>query len=449
MKIVIIGSGDVGFDLSTMLSREKHDVIVIDQDKNALVKASENNDILTLHGSGTSASDLLKAGVDKADLVISATNIDEINMVASMLSKRLGAKKVIARIRSEEFIAPGAPIVPSDVGIDSVINPELSVASEILQLVKRSAASDIVDLANRQMQVIGIRLDHDSPIIGIDIESYALQNKNIDFRVVAILRGGITLIPKISDKFRANYHIFVIALNDSIKQIIRSTGISEQSIHNIMVAGGTSVGRKVVKMLLDFRQDWNVKLIEKDYDTSYKIASDYRRLLVLNGDPTDPSLLASEGIMDTDVFIAVTDDEESNIISCLMAKHLKVKKVIAMVSKSDYIPLSQTIGLDSSVNKKLAAANEIHRVVRGRNLLNTVALNGIDAEILEFKVDSRSKLVNKPVSKLMLPNGCVIGGIITNGLARIAVGNSVISDGDSVLLFCRSSIIDEVSSKFG
>lgn len=448
MKIVIIGSGDVGVDLSTMLSREKHDVVVLDQDKQALSRAAENNDILTLQGSGTSASDLLKAGVERADLVISATNIDEVNMVASMMSKRLGAKKVIARIRSEEFLVPGAPIVPSDMGIDSIINPELSVASEILQLVKRSAASDIVDLANRQMQVIGIRLDNDSPIIGLNIESYAHQNKNIDFRVVAILRGGITLIPRATDKFRVNDHIFVIARNESIKQIIRSTGISEQNIHNIMVAGGTSVGRKVAKLLLDFRQDWNIKLIEKDYDISYQIASEHRRLLVLNGDPTDPSLLASEGIMDTDVFIAVTDDEESNIISCLMAKHLKVRKVIAMVSKSDYIPLSQTIGLDSSVNKKLAAANEIHRVVRGRNLLNTVALNGIDAEILEFKVNSRSNLVNKQVSKLTLPNGCVIGGIITNGLARVAVGTSVISDGDSVLIFCRSDIIDEVASRF-
>jgi trk system potassium uptake protein len=448
LKIVIIGSGDVGIDLSTMLSREKHDVVVLDTDRAALAHSTENSDILAIEGSGTSAVDLIKAGVQKADLVIAATNIDEVNMMASLMSKRLGARKVIARIRNEEFLIPGAPIVPSDMGIDIVINPELSVAYEIVQLVKRSAASDVVDLAGGQIQVIGIRLHKESPINGLTIEEYAQQNENINFRVVAILRGGITIIPNGSDRLRGNDHIFAIALNNDIKQIIRSTGISEQHISNIMIAGGSLIGRKVAKLLLDARPDWNIKLIEPDYDISYKIASDNKKILVLNGDPTDPRLLASEGIMDTDVFIAVTDDEESNIISCLMAKHLKVRKVIAMVSKSDYIPLSQTIGLDSSVNKKLSAANEIHRHVRGKNLMNTAALNGIEAEILEMKLSSSSPFINKPLSKIKLPAGCVIGGIISSGKASIGIGSSVISDGDSVLVFCRSNVIDEVTDKF-
>lgn len=255
MKIVIIGSGDVGIDLSTMLSREKHDVVVLDTDRTALAHSTENSDILAIEGSGTSAVDLIKAGVQKADLVIAATNIDEVNMMASLMSKRLGARKVIARIRNEEFLIPGSPIVPSDMGIDIVINPELSVAYEIVQLVKRSAASDVVDLAGGQIQVIGIRLHKESPINGLTIEEYAQQNDNINFRVVAILRGGITIIPNGSDRLRGNDHIFAIALNNDIKQIIRSTGISEQHISNIMIAGGSVIGRKVAKLLLDARPD--------------------------------------------------------------------------------------------------------------------------------------------------------------------------------------------------
>jgi trk system potassium uptake protein len=448
VKIVIIGSGDVGFDLSSMLAGEKHDVTVLDPEQSSLNRTAEHNDILAIQGSGTSAVDLLRAGVDQCDLVIAATSLDEVNMMASMMSKRLGAKKVIARIRNEEFSLPGSPILPSDMGIDVVINPELSVATEIVQLVKRSAASDVIDLASRQMQVIGIRINQESPIVGISLIEYSQRNKNIDFRVVAIQRGGITIVPSGSERIRSNDHIFVISLSENIQQIIRSTGTSEQDVKKIMIAGGTAIGRKVAKLLCESRSDWNIKLIEPDYELSYQIASSNKRILVLNGDPTDPRLLASEGIMDTDVFIAVTNDEESNIISCLMAKHLKVRKVIAMVSKSDYIPLSQTIGLDSSVNKKLSASNEIHRLVRGGNLLNTAAMNGLDAEVLELKLNSKSRFINKPLAKLKLPHGCVIGGIISSGKAKVAVGSSIIQDGDSVLVFCQSHFIEEVSEAF-
>jgi len=237
LKIVIIGSGEVGIDLAKMLSREKHDVTVLDQNRAALLRSAESNDILAIEGSGTSAVDLLKAGVATADLVIAATSLDEINMVASMMSKRLGAAKVIARIRNEEFSAAESPIIPSDLGIDVIINPELSVAGEIVQLVKRAAASDVVDLAGGKMQVIGIRLDKTSPIVGLTLEDYASRNSNINFRIVAILRGGITIVPRGNEKLRGNDHIFVIALNADLKQIIRSTGISERSVHHIMIAG--------------------------------------------------------------------------------------------------------------------------------------------------------------------------------------------------------------------
>lgn len=431
-----------------MLSREKHDVTVLDVDRAALARCAEHSDILTIEGSGTSAIDLLKAGVNTAHLVIAATDIDEVNMVASMMSKRLGARKVISRIRNEEFAEPNSPINPADMGIDVVINPELSVAGEIVQLVKRSAASDVIELAGGQMQIIGIRLEKNSPLIGVSLEEYAKRNDNIDFRVAAIFRGGITIIPQGKEKMRSNDHIFVIALNQNVKQIIRSTGITEQSVHNIMIAGGTAIGRKVARLLNEAKPDWDIKLIEPNYDISYKIAVENKKILVLNGDPTDPSLLVSEGITNTDVFIAVTNDEESNIISCLMAKHLKVSKVIAMVSKPDYIPLSQTIGLDSSVNKKLAAANEIHRHVRGENLLHVSALSGIEAEILEFQINSKSKYINKPLSQISFPKGSVIGGIISNGKAAIATGTSIIKPGDSVLVFCQTNAVEDVTSKF-
>lgn len=445
LKIVIIGSGDVGIDLSLMLSGERQDVTIIDQSREALKRCAESSDILVIEGNGTSPDILVKAGVPTCDLVIAATNSDEVNIVASMMSKRLGAKKVIARVRNEELLGDAAPVKPADLGIDVIINPELSLAGEITLLVKRAAASDLIEIADGKMQVIGIRLPAGSPLIGVSMEEYASNNANIDFRVVAIYRGGITIIPRGNHLFRANDQIFVISLSEHIKQIIRSTGVGEQSVQNVMIAGGTRVGQRVAQLLCQQARGWKIKLIEPSYEASYQIASENRNILVLQGDPTDPGLLASEGITDTDVFIAVTEDEESNIISCLMAKHLKVPKVIAMVSKPDYIPLSQTIGLDASVNKKTSIANEIHRYVLGSNLLQVAGLHGIDAEILQLQISSTSKVAGKLVKNLRLPEGCMIGGIIHEQHVSVATGDDMLQPGDSVFVFCRHAVINAVA----
>jgi trk system potassium uptake protein TrkA len=426
-----------------MLAREKQDVTVIDENQTALQNCAESNDILTILGNATSPSTLVKANVQQADLVIAATNSDEVNIVASMMCKRLGAGKVIARVRNDELLGKDAPIKPEDLGIDFIINPELSLAEEIVLLVKRAAATDLIELAEGKMQVIGIRLPKDSPVINLSLSEYAQHNKNIDFRVVAIHRGAITIIPSGKEKLRANDQIFVIALSHDIKQIIRSTGIGERSVQEIMIAGGSQVGRRVAQMLQAAGKGWHIKLLEPDYDTSYQVACEQRGILVLHGDPTDPRLLASEGITDTDVFIAVTNDEESNIISCLMAKHLQVAKVIAMVSKPDYIPLSQTIGLDASVNKKTSISNQIHQIILGENLLKVAALNGIDAEILQIKLPATSKLAGKAVNKLNL-DLCMIGGIIRNGEVYIATGDSVMMPEDNILVFCKHSAINQV-----
>ena len=448
MRIIIIGTGDVGIDLSLMLSHEKQDVVVIDQDRQALERCMQNNDVMAIEGSGTSAKILQQAGVADAELVIAATNSDEVNMVACMMCKRLGAKKTIARIRDEELTAGNSPIKPSDLGIDVVINPERSLANEIFQLVKRTAATDVVELAEGRMQVIGLRIPDTSNLIGFTLEQYSQHLSSIPFRVIAISRNGGTIIPKGHEKLRRNDHLFIITLTQHVKTIIRSTGITNQPIRNIMIAGGSRVGRYTAQLLSQSDNGWRIKLLEPDYDTSYRTALENKAVLVLNGDPTDPGLLASEGITSTDVFIAVTDDEESNIISCLMAKHLKVPKVIAMVSKPDYIPLSQTIGLDSSVNKKIAAANEIHKHVLGHNLLQVAALSGIDAEVLELKIIEGSRASKKTLSEMHLPEGCLIGGIICNDSVSIATGNSQLKAGNSVLVICRHDVINKVTDWF-
>lgn len=449
MKIVIIGAGEIGYDLASVLSKEKHDVTVIDRDKESLSRVIETLDVLTLEGNATSGKDLVKAGVDQSAIVIAVTSIDEVNMITSMMSKRLGAKMVIARVRSDEFSQPNAPISANDLGIDVMINPELSAAQEIVQLLRRSAASDVINLAENRMQLIGVRLERDSPLIGKSLIDYASQYSEITFRVVAIGRRGLTLIPKGPVKLQAFDQIFVLAKTEDIPKVVETTGKKETELNRIMIAGGSEMGAMIARLLCnDPRKKWSIKLIEPNYAIAEELAIELKNAMILHGNPTDPDLLATEGITDMDAFIAVTDDEESNIISCLMAKHLDVKKTVALVSKPDFIPLAQTIGLDAVINKKVSASNEIHRYVRKGRLISVTELRGIKAEVIELQTSSKSKVVGKEIQKLKLPDGCVIGGVLCEGSVEIATGLTIIKAHDRVMVFCLPDAIEKVTNLF-
>lgn len=448
MKIVIIGAGEIGYDLASILSKEKHDVVVLDRDEDCLAKVSENLDVLCHEGNATSVKDLVEAGVKDADIMIAVTSIDEVNMIASMMSKRLGVNLVIARIRSDELSRPNAPLKPTDLGIDVIIHPEQSAAQEIVRLIKRASASDLINLADGKMQLIGLRIGDNSPLVGKQLSEYADEYKDLVFRVVAVSRRALTIIPDGSFKLQRRDQIFVLAKTQDIPEIVKTTGKPEVEINRVMIAGGTPIGAMIARILCNEERHWNIKLIEPDYKTAEELAQELKDVLVLNGNPTDPDLLATEGINDTDAFISVTDDEESNIISCLMAKHLEVKKTVALVSKSDYIPLSQTIGLDAAVNKKSAASNEIHRHVREGRVISVTTLQGIKAEVIELQAAPGSKVVKKPIRKISFPQGCVIGGILSNGTTEIATGQSQIMPDDRVIIFCLPEAIDKISALF-
>lgn len=449
MKIVVIGAGEIGYDLASVLSSEKHDVVVMDREKSCLNRVSESLDVLTVEGNATSIRDLVNAGVSDVDILISVTSVDEVNMISCMIGKRLGAKMTIARVRSEEFSGDDSPLTPSDLGIDVVIHPELSASQEIAHLLKRSSASDVINLADNQMQLIGIRLESTSPLLGNSLNEYADQYPELAFRVVAIGRRGRTIIPNGSVKMQKYDQIFILAETQDINAIVKSTGKKETELNSVMIAGGSGMGAMIAKLLSDDQgKDWSIKLIEPDYERAEDLAIEMKNVMVLHGNPTDPDLLATEGINEMDAFIAVTDDEESNIISCLMAKHLEVKKTVALVSKPDFIPLAQTIGLDAVVNKKVAASNEIHRYVRRGNVVSVTELRGIKAEVIELKAGEGSAITKKPIRKLKLPDECIIGGVLCNGKVEIAVGSTHIQAEDRVIIFCLPSSVDKITKLF-
>ncbi len=432
MRIVIAGMGDVGYHLAKQLSNEEHDIIAIDMNQQRLSYSDSMADILTISGSSTNISTLKEARVEKADLFVAVTSFEEVNVTSAILAKKLGAKKTIARIGNSEYLDKHVDINFSDIGVDFMIYPEELAAREVVSLILRSAATDVMDFEGGKLSVIGMRLDKDAPVIRKTILEIAKEFESFDFRIVALHRNFKTMIPKGNDRFLPNDQVFVIAKPEGNSVIMKLAGKEDIKFDNIMILGGSKIGRRVAELLED---KMTVKLIESDEEKSLQLADSLTSTLVIKGDGRDIDLLAQEGIIDVDAFVAVTEDAETNIITCLLAKHLGVKKVIALVDKVDYIPLTQTIGLDSLINKKLIAANNISRFIRKSEVLALSTLEGIDADIMEYVVQPNSLITKKPIKDLNFPKEAIIGGIIRGDESMIAVGDTKVQNGDKVVVF--------------
>lgn len=432
MRIVIAGMGDVGYHLAKQLSNEEHDIIAIDMDQQRLSYSDSMADILTINGSSTSITTLRQAKVDKADLFVAVTSFEEVNVTSAILAKKLGAKKTIARISNSEYLDENVDVSFSEIGIDFMIYPEELAAREMVNLILRSAATDVMDFEGGKLSVIGLRLDKDAPVIKRTIVDIAKEFESFDFRIVALHRNFRTIIPKGNDRFLPNDQVFVITRPEGNNVILKLAGKEDINFDNIMILGGSKIGRRVAELLED---KMTVKLIESDEEKTLQLADSLTSTLVIKGDGRDIDLLAQEGIIDVDAFVAVTEDAETNIITCLMAKHLGVKKAIALVDKVNYIPLTQTIGLDSLINKKLIAANNISRYIRKSEVLALSTLEGIDADIMEYVVQPNSPITKKPIKDLGFPKEAIIGGIIRGEESMIAVGDTRIQNGDKVVVF--------------
>jgi trk system potassium uptake protein TrkA len=432
MRIVIAGMGDVGYHLAKQLSSEEHDIIAIDMDQQRLSHSDSMADILTINGSSTSISVLKQAQVERADLFVAVTSFEEVNVTSSILAKKLGAKKTIARIGNSEYLDDGVAIDFAEIGVDFMIYPEELAAREMVNLILRSAATDVMDFEGGKLSVIGLRLDKDAPVVRKTIVEIAKEFETFDFRIVALHRNFRTIIPKGNDKFFANDQVFVIAKPEGNNVVMKLAGKEDVKFDNIMILGGSKIGRRIAQLLED---KMSIKLIEADEEKTLMLADNLKNTLVIRGDGRDIDLLAQEGIIDVDAFVAVTEDAETNIITCLMAKHLGVKKAIALVDKVDYIPLTQTIGLDSLINKKIIAANNISRFIRKSEVVALSTIEGIDAEILEYVVQQDSKVTKKPIKDLNFPKEAIIGGIVRGEESIIAVGDTQIQNGDKVVVF--------------
>lgn len=445
MKIIIAGAGEVGYHLAKLLRKESHNVVLIDTRASILARADSELDLLTIHGNAYSISILDKAGVSDADLLIAVTSSETANLTIATIGKQLGAKKTISRVNSSEFHKLKDRLDLDKLGIDVVISPEELASKEIIRLLRRSAFSNAFDFEFGKLTLLGVYLEEGSSIIEkrfSDFMSFDLKNQ---YKVIALERNGIPIIPDQDFVYLKNDHVFFLCLPQGVEQIRELCGKQKLDVNNVMILGGGNIGFNSAKKL---SRKKHVKLIESDSERCQELADTLPDTLVINDDGHNVHLLEDENISEMDAFIAVTGNSETNIMSCLVAKNHGVKKTIAMVENIDYINLSQTIGIDTLINKKLIAANNIFRYVRRADILNIAGIHGIDAEAIEIQVNENSKVTQKTIGELKLPNDAVIGGIIRNDEGIIAYPAFQIDANDKVVIFALPDSIKKTLAYF-
>lgn len=445
MKIIIAGAGEVGFHLARLLADEQQDITLIDTNKERLSYIESKLDVLTMHANAASIKSLKEAQIAKADMLIAATASETSNITIGTIGKKLGAKQSIVRVSNSEFLNCNNGFSLLDLGIDSLISPAALVTEEILRLLEQSGVTDSIDFGDGQLKVIGVHLlEENAPILNKTVIE-AAEAHGRPIMPVAIRRGYKTIIPRGFSQFQLGDFAYFIACAENLPDLLKFTGKKESKIRNIMVVGGSLIGYESCRLL---SKKYNVKLVEKERSKCYDYANKLPNALVINGDARNVELLKEENIDEMDAFIAVTGNSETNIMSCLVAKSHGVGQTIALVENMDYIHLSQTIGIDTLINKKLIAASNIFKFVRQGEVLSIGTLHGVDAEILEFEVKGGSKVTKAPIRKLNFPSTAIIGGVVRGNNSYTPLGDFRIQAGDRVVVFTMPESIHKVERFF-
>ena len=447
MRIIVAGAGEIGSHLAKMLSMEYHEITVISPDEESLERISGESDIITVEGISSSIDTLVKAGVRNADLFI-AVNPDseqDINIVSSVLAKKLGAKKVTARINNEEYQKNENRILFTDLGIDSLFYPEKIAATEIVNLLKQNTASEFMNYSHGKLQLIVYKLEECSPMVDRTVAELRERTQNL-FRSVAISRDNKTIIPKSATRFKVGDVVYLVSKKEGMEQALSLSGKSKVSVRNLMILGGGRIGEMVAKAME--KQVENIRLIDINPEKCAHLSEVLDKTLVINGDGRNSDLLMEEGLKDMEAFIAVTSSSETNILSCVVAKRMGISKVIAEVENFEYIKLAEEMGVDSVINKKLITAGKIFRFTLSNKVRSIKVLKGTDAVVLEFIVNTNSKITTGKLKDLHFPEEAIIGGFVRGNESFIADSESTIRPYDQVVVFANPDAVDKVDKFF-
>ena len=448
MKIIIAGAGEVGFHLAKLLSYESQEITLIDTKKDSLAYAGEHLDIRTIKGDATSIAILREARIDTAALFIAVTSSETINITACVIAKQLGAKRTIARISNTEFIDNKESVGFAKLGIDELISPESLAASEIELLLNQYGFNDTYEFEEGALTMLGLRLSRTAKFVGKTVKEAAKLHSELHFIPIAIQRYGTqyTIIPRGDTIFKEGDKVVFMTSKGGDEELFDLSGKVKTEIKNVMILGGSQIGFQTAKELCASK--FNVKIVENRKGVAEDLAEDLPNALVICGDGRNVEILEEENISDMDAFISVTGNSETNIMSCLLAKSKGVKKTIALVENMDYYQLSQSIGIDTLINKKLLAANNIFRYIRKGEVVAMTKLTNMNAELLEFVVKPDSKITDKRIKDLKFPRSAIFGGVIRDGKGLIPLGGFKIEAGDRVVVCCLPRSISEVEAFF-
>lgn len=448
MKIIISGAGEVGFHLAKLLSYESQEITLIDTKKESLVYAIDHLDIRVVKGDTISIAVLKDARVESSDLFIAVTSSETTNITACVLAKELGCRRTIARISNTEFIDQKEEMGFSRFGIDELISPESLAAAEIELLLNQYGFDDGYEFEQGALTMLSLRLSKTANFVGKTVQEAAEVLPQLHFVPIAIQRSGtqFTLIPRGDTEFKEGDKVIFVTSKGGSEELFKLSGKMKLEVKNVMILGGSKIGHKTAKDLCAAK--FNVKLVESRKEVAFELADDMPEVLVVNGDGRNVDLLEEEDIAHMDAFIAVTGDSETNIMSCLVAKSKGVKKTIALVENMDYYQISESIGIDTLINKKLLAANNIFRYIRKGEVVAMTKLNNMNAELLEFVVKNKSKISEKPIKDLEFPRSAIIGGVIRDGKGVIPLGDFRVQCGDRVVVCCLPKAITEVEKFF-
>lgn len=454
MKIVIGGAGDVGCYLAGLLVGEAHEITVIDADKDKLSRLENQLDIMTYKGDLSSFELLQNAAIEAADIFIAVTDRQNTNLIAGLIAKKMGAKKVIARVKNPEYLARKNAILMHRSGIDVLISPEEQAANEIVNLVEASILTETHTFGNRALHLFAVLLTEDAPIIGKTVAEVSVQygdSEKAAFTPICLIRAeeeqacGCQFLQP-TDNFQVGDRVYFLAMDAARNGIYQLSGKIQSYLSDVIILGGGKIGSKAAMLLRKAKH--RVKLIERERERAEDLADELADIMVLEADGRDADLMVDEGIGEADAFIAATGRSETNMVACLLAKSKGVTKNIALVDNMDYIRLSQAVGIDSFINKKQLTANAILKYVRKGKVLDMVNLYDLDTAVMEFRAGENSPLVGQSIAELNLPPKVVIGGIIRNGKGYIAYADLVLEPFDRVVIFSSADCTATVENLF-
>jgi len=446
LRVIIIGAGEVGFNLAKTLSNDNCDLTIIDIDSKKCQRITNSIDAHVIHADGASQRILQDLDLGTVDYLLALSRIDEVNLVASKSASEMGAKKIICRLRNTEYSHRNAIITPMQFGIDHVVYPEKSAQKEIEKLIRKPSAIDVEEFHDGKITMVGMVMDSSSPLIGRSAISVESSNPYVHHKLVLLIRDGEGLIPQEDTTYKIDDLAYFMGRTDEVPSIQRMAGKSPLTVKNVMILGAGKIGRLLSKSL---ETDYDVRIIENNHEKAKKVSESLSDTLILDADGLDIDFLTSENIQDVDCFIAATANEQTNILASLLVRHYGVKQVILHVTTTNYIRAVRRIGVDAVISKNISAVHEIINFIRSdQEDLPVSKIEDVDYDALEIVVSSKSKFILKNYSFDTVPDFIRVGTIIRGDKVIIPSQHAEILSNDKLILFIKDNLISKAEDLF-